>query len=212
MVRPGRRGHGRPAARACARVARRGDAGGGTGRALGGDETDGGGRYQEHGGGRSSSPAPQPPTSLRIVVTHPGTGADPAASAGPRRVMGGATVVSAMTDAKTASRAPVTGRVRHARRPEPPDPRPSRAELRGGAGRGWVAGVLADAGFAVETGAADLPTAFVATVGQRPAHRRASAPSTTPCPGSATRAATTSSPPRPPAPASRSPRSPTTSG
>ena len=33
---------------------------------------------------------------------------------------------------------------------------------------GWVAGVLADAGFEVETGAADLPTAFVATAGSGP--------------------------------------------
>jgi amidohydrolase len=33
---------------------------------------------------------------------------------------------------------------------------------------GWVAGVLADAGFAVETGVADLPTAFVASVGSGP--------------------------------------------
>ena len=33
---------------------------------------------------------------------------------------------------------------------------------------GWVASVLADAGFEVETGAADLPTAFVATAGSGP--------------------------------------------
>jgi amidohydrolase len=33
---------------------------------------------------------------------------------------------------------------------------------------GWVAGVLSDGGFAVETGAADLPTAFVATAGTGP--------------------------------------------
>jgi len=32
----------------------------------------------------------------------------------------------------------------------------------------WVATVLADAGFAVETGVADLPTAFVATIGSGP--------------------------------------------
>ena len=34
----------------------------------------------------------------------------------------------------------------------------------------WVAGALADGGFAVESGVCDLPTAFVATAGSGPLH------------------------------------------
>ena len=47
------------------------------------------------------------------------------------------------------------------------------------------------AGFAVERGVGDLPTAFAATRRLGPAPRRRSAPSTTPCRASATPAATT---------------------
>ena len=35
---------------------------------------------------------------------------------------------------------------------------------------GWLAGMLADAGFAVQTGVYDLPTAFVARMGSGPLH------------------------------------------
>jgi amidohydrolase len=73
-----------------------------------------------------------------------------------------------MTDAKTATRATVAAESAalldlshriHAH------PELNFEEERAAA---WVAGVLSDAGFAVQTGVADLPTAFVATVGSGP--------------------------------------------
>lgn len=67
----------------------------------------------------------------------------------------------------------------------------------------WLAEMLADAGMDVKLGICDLPTAFVARA-ERARCTSPSAPSTTACLGSVTRAVTTLLPPWPQARGSRS--------